>query len=458
MIRELSRKLHAGEITSAELTEQYIRKIEEVNPKLNAYVHLLYDRAREDAARADEMLRAGRGGLLCGIPYALKSNICTEGIVTDCCSEMLEDYKPIYSSTIVEKLKNEGAVLLGKTNMDEFAMGSTSESSVYGAPKNPADIRYSTGGSSGGSAAAVAADLAVFAIGSDTGGSVRQPAALCGVTGFSPSYGYVSRYGLIAYASSFDTIGILSASPEDAGIVFDAIKGKDEKDATSIDYENDLKVSGAPPKSDKKLAILSDFSEKTKELLKQYEVETEEVRISTLSLALPAYYIIACAECSSNLGRYDGVRYGHRAKKFSDVDDMMIKSRSEGFGREVKKRIMLGTFVLQAGFYDDYYKKACMVREKLSAAFSEIFEKYDYIALPTAPDGHIRLGEKPDALKMYMGDIATVPANLAGLPAVSVNAGKDENGMPLGLQIMAARGKDNELLKLAQKFSKGGRL
>jgi len=463
MIGELSKKLHAGHITAAELTDSYIKRIEEKNPSLNAYVTLLFDKARADAARADKMLKAGLGGELCGIPYALKDNFCVKGYETGCCSRMLEGYKPIYSSTVVEKLESEGAVLLGQTNMDEFAMGSTSAGSIYGATKNPVNPAYAAGGSSGGSAAAVAADLAVFAIGSDTGGSVRQPAAFCGTTGFKPGYGAISRYGLIAYASSFDTVGILAGSADDAGKVFNVLAGRDDRDLTSTERIENIQ----PGKADGavKIAVLSEILEKTEEdvrqafgkmaeILKNSGAETGEVSMPCLKYALASYYIIACAEASSNLGRYDGVRYGHRAKEFTDADDMMAKSRTEGFGREVKKRIMLGTYVLQTGYYDDYYKKACSLREKISDGFSGIFEKYDFIALPTAPKGQIRLDEKLAPTDMYLGDLATVPANLAGIPAISINIGRDRNQMPVGMQLMAPKGRERELLLFAAEAEK----
>ncbi len=457
-IFELSRALRTKKISSVELCELYLKAIERENPKLNAYVHVFYDSARRDAERADRLIKEGKGGLLTGIPVAVKDNICTEGELTTCCSAILKGYKPPYSATVWERLRAQGAVMLGKTNMDEFAMGSSSESSVYGAPKNPIDATRVTGGSSGGSAAAVCARLAPYALGSDTGGSVRQPAAFCGTVGFKPTYGEVSRYGLIAYASSLDQIGPLTSSVKDAAAVFSAIRGKDERDMTSFDGEKERELD--PDVKGLKIGIAEQFFEGleggvkacVESAAKRYEsagAELIKVSLPSLGYTLPVYYIIACAEASSNLGRYDGIRYGFRAENYSSVEDMIIKTRTLGFGKEVQRRIMLGTYVLSSGYFDAYYKKACALRERIKSEFSQIFQKCDVLLTPSSPITAFPAGlERLNPAEAYLADIYTVSANAAGLPAISVPCGSD-GGLPVGLQIMGERFSDYKVLSAA---------
>ncbi len=466
-IDNISKLLMAKEIKSQELTEEYIKKIEKLNPLLNAYVCKSFEKAREYALNADDMIQSGKGSLLTGIPMALKANICTDGIQTDCCSKMLKGYIPNYDATAWKKLSENGAIILGKTNMDEFAMGSTSETSCYGAPKNPLNTSYVTGGSSGGSAAVVAADMAVYALGSDTGGSVRQPASYCGVVGFKPSYGMVSRNGLIAYASSFDQIGIISKTVQDAAYIFDVIKGNDVYDQT-CDVGN-IEKSAHQLSEDirgTRIGLIRELFEVAEEEVKKVIANAadtysemgaivEEISIPEIKDCLSAYYIIACAEASSNLGRYDGIRFGHKAENYKNTEDMMIKSRSEGFGAEVKKRIMLGTYVLSEGFYDAYYKKACLVRERIKTAFSEVFCRYDILLAPTTPTTAPKAGSSlEDEISMYRSDLTTVPANVAGLPAISVNCGFDGKKLPIGMQLIGKRYDDAFVLKAAYAFER----
>ncbi|MDT8715925.1 Asp-tRNA(Asn)/Glu-tRNA(Gln) amidotransferase subunit GatA [Clostridium sp. 19966] len=462
IISELSSKLHKGEISSVEITKEYIKSIENINPTINAYVHTTFDTALQGAQIADKMLKEGNASALCGIPMALKDNICTDGLLTTCCSKILDGFKPYYDSAVWEKLKVQGAVLLGKTNMDEFAMGSTSESSCYGAPLNPRNTAHVTGGSSGGSAAAVCANLAAYALGSDTGGSVRQPASFCGIVGLKPTYGAVSRYGLIAYGSSLDQIGPLTYSVKDAAVVFDAIKGVDRRDQTSkaFDYDNILAGLNQDIKG-KKIGIAEEFFEGIDEdmkaqifegikLFEKNGAEIVNIKLPALKLALPVYYIIACAEASSNLGRYDGIRYGHRTTSYDSIDDMIYKTRSEGFGDEVKRRIMLGTYVLSSGYYDAYYKKAIVIREEINREFNHIFEKCDALIAPTAPNTAFPLNFKgASPVEMYLSDICTVPINIAGIPSISIPCGKDAKGLPIGMQIMGKKFDEKTILNMA---------
>ncbi len=462
IISELSAKLQSGEISSVELTKEYIRAIEEANPMINAFVHTTFDTALEGAAIADRLLKEGNASALCGIPMTLKDNICTDGLLTTCCSKILDGFRPYYDAAVWEKLKVNGAVLLGKTNMDEFAMGSTSESSCYGAPLNPRNTGHVTGGSSGGAAAAVCANMAAYGLGSDTGGSIRQPASFCGIVGLKPTYGAVSRYGLIAYGSSLDQIGPLTYSVKDAAIVFDAIKGFDKRDQTSkaYDYGNLMKCLDQDIKG-KKIGVAEEFFDgidpdmkaQIFEAIKLYEkngAEIISIKLPALKLALPVYYIIACAEASSNLGRYDGIRYGHRASTYDSIDNMIYMTRSEGFGDEVKRRIMLGTYVLSSGYYDAYYKKACVIREQINQEFSDIFKKCDVLIAPTAPNTAFPLnfrGVSP--VEMYLSDICTVPINIAGIPSISVPCGKDAKGLPIGMQIMGRKFDEAAILNMA---------
>lgn len=462
IISELSAKLHCGELSSVELTKEYIRSIEEDNPTLNAYVHTTFDEAIKAAEEADKLIKNGDAPLLCGIPMALKDNICTDGLLTTCCSKILEGFRPYYNATVWEKLKSQGAVLLGKTNMDEFAMGSTSETSCYGAPLNPRNTGHVTGGSSGGSAAAVCANLAPYALGSDTGGSIRQPASFCGIVGLKPTYGAVSRYGLIAYGSSLDQIGPFGYSVKDVAIVFDAIKGADRHDQTSkaFDYGNISEGLDADIKG-KKIGVAEEFFEGINPEMKSQIDEAiaffekngakiVPIKLPALKLALPVYYIIACAEASSNLGRYDGIRYGYRTKSYETIDEMVTKTRSEGFGDEVKRRIMLGTYVLSSGYYDAYYKKACIIREQIRAEFADVFTKCDALIAPNAPRTAFPLNFKgTSSVEMYLSDICTVPINIAGVPSVSLPCGKDSDGLPVGMQIIGNMFDEKTILNLA---------
>ena len=455
-ISKLSGMLRQKKISAAELTEEYIKNIENKNPLLNAYVRLCFDAARENAKKADLMLSKNEGGLLTGIPFALKDNICTKGIETGCCSRVLENYRPLFNAYVAEKLHEQGAVMLGKTNMDEFAMGSSTETGIYGPAKNPNNPEYVTGGSSGGSAAAVSSGMAVFSLGSDTGGSVRQPAGFCGVAGFKPGYGTVSRRGLIAYASSMDVIGFFGNTVSDVNTVFSAVSGRDAKDMTSQD------VMRLPADSTKKSSPVNMAGFRIgliKELFTGLQDECEavimravkkaesagadikQISVPELKSALQAYYIIACAEASSNLGRYDGIRYGNPG------------NGEKGFGAEVKKRIMLGTYVLSKGYYEQYYQKACLIRRTLMQAFSRAFKEYDVLVSPVSPVRAWKIGEKSlsDA-QDYMADLCTVPVNLAGLPAVSINAGNDQNGCGVGLQLIGGRNDDFKLLGIAERL------
>lgn len=468
-ISEIHSKLVNKEISAAELAKGYLDKIKAENTNLNAFVAVLEEEAIKEAERVDGKIAKGEKiGALEGVPFALKDNICTKNILTTCCSNILKNYRPIYNATAYQKLKEQGSVFLGKNNMDEFAMGNSCENYVFGATKNPVNFERVAGGSSGGSAAAVKAGLCAFSLGSDTGGSVRQPAAFCGCVGFKPSYGAVSRYGLIAYASGFDQIGILSNTVEDAALVFDAVKGKDEKDSTTVDMGNidtvaclRNSIKGRRVGVVEELFAVGDTDvkaslEKGLEVLLALGAEVEFVSIPQLSLSLPAYYILACAQASSNLGRYDSIRFGTKAESYSSIHDMICKTRSQGFSNEVKKRIMMGTFVLSEGHYDEYYKKAEAVRAKVERALDEAFEKYDVLISPTTPTTAFRLGQvSDDKVESYRADICTCIANLAGIPAVSVPFGEDRFGLPTAVQFMGKKYKDSDLLNVACCFEDG---
>lgn len=462
IISELSSKLHGGELSSVELTKEYIRSIEELNPVINGYVHTNFEEAMAAAEAADRLLKSGEADVLCGIPMALKDNICSDGQLTTCCSRILEGFRPYYDATVWEKLKAKGAVMLGKTNMDEFAMGSTSENSCYGAPLNPRNTAYVTGGSSGGSAAVVCANMAAYALGSDTGGSIRQPASFCGIVGLKPTYGAVSRYGLIAYGSSLDQIGPLTYSVKDAAMVFDAIKGVDRHDQTSVDYAYGNIIDGLDKDiTGKRIGVAGEFFEgidvemkaQLDEAIAFFEKNGAKIipiKLPALKLALPVYYIIACAEASSNLGRYDGIRYGYRAAHYENIDDMVTRTRSEGFGDEVKRRIMLGTYVLSSGYYDAYYKKACIIREQIRSQFADVFTKCDALIAPNAPNTAFPLNFKGgSSIEMYLSDICTVPINIAGVPSISLPCGIDSKGLPVGMQIIGNMFDEKTIMNLA---------
>ena len=466
---ELHDKLVNKEISSVELTKALYERIDAVEDQVKAYVTLDKENALAQAAKVDAMIAAGEKiAPLAGIPGAIKDNICTKGLLTTCSSKMLANVVPIYDAHVIKKLRAEETIFLGKTNMDEFAMGSTSETSVYGAPLNPRNTNHVTGGSSGGVAAAVCANIAAYGLGSDTGGSVRQPASFCGIVGLKPTYGAVSRYGLIAYGSSLDQIGVLANSVKDTATVFDAIRGVDEHDQTSVDFDfgNISDTLGQTDIKGLKIGIAKEYFEGINEEIKDAilgavkELEKNGAQIVDISLpvlqqALPVYYIIACAEASSNLGRYDGIRYGYRAKDFNDVEEMILKTRTEGFGDEVKRRIMLGTYVLSSGYYDAYYKKACLLRQNLIADFDDIFNTCDVLIAPTAPNTAFELGfEGASPVDMYLSDIATVPINITGVPAISVPVKNDKANLPIGMQIIGKKFDEKKVLDVAYFYEK----
>ncbi len=468
IISPLSKLLLNKEISALELTQKYIDAVEKDNKVYNAYVSTTFDKALDAASVADEMIKNGTATLLTGVPMTLKDNICSDGDLTTCASKILTGFRPYYDATVWTKLKAQGAVMLGKTNMDEFAMGSTSETSCYGAPLNPRNTNHVTGGSSGGGASAVCANLAAYALGSDTGGSIRQPASFCGIVGLKPTYGAVSRYGLIAYGSSLDQIGVLANSVKDTALVFDAISGVDANDQTSVDFDfgnissslgqtdvKGLKIGVAKEYFD---GINSEIKEIIEDAIKFYEqngAEIVEISLPVLKQALPVYYIIACAEASSNLGRYDGIRYGYRPESFNDVEEMILKTRTEGFGDEVKRRIMLGTYVLSSGYYDAYYKKACLLRENLIADFDEVFNSCDVLIAPTAPNTAFPLNYKgASPVDMYLSDIATVPINITGVPAISIPIKNDSSSLPVGMQIIGKKFSEKMILNTAYFFEK----
>ena len=466
-IKRIHEMLQNKEITCVELTQKYLDAIENSNKELNAYITVTPEVALAQAEKVDAKIAAGEEiGLLEGIPMTLKDNISTKGIETTCASKILTGYKPIYDATVYELLQKEGVVMLGKTNMDEFAMGSSCETSYYGGAKNPHNLDHVSGGSSGGVASAVGGNLAVYGLGSDTGGSIRQPASFCGIVGLKPTYGAVSRYGLIAYASSFDQIGPITHDVEDAAIVFDAIAQYDEKDSTSQGSEPTLPTLNDDIKG-KKIGVAREYLDGVREDVKQavldaakaYEDMGAEIvyfDLPELSFALPCYYILAMAEASSNLGRYDGIRYGYKAEHYVGTHDMICRTRSEGFGKEVQRRILMGTYVLSAGYYDAYYKKAVNLRGAIVDAFDRTFEVCDAILAPTAPvtafkNGYL-FGEETDQLEAYLSDICTVPVNAAGLPGVSIPCGVDSEGLPIGMQLIGKKFDEKAILNLAYKY------
>lgn len=468
-VSEIARKIKEKEITIKEVLDSVYNRIENVEEKVSAYVTLTKEQAYNRATKLQERLDNGEDiGIMGGVPIAIKDNICTNGIKTTCSSKMLENFVPFYDATVIEKLENAGAIIIGKTNMDEFAMGSSTENSAIKKTKNPWDLERVPGGSSGGSAAAVACDIAPCALGTDTGGSIRQPASFCNVVGLKPTYGLVSRYGVVAYASSLDQVGPLTKSVEDAAILLNVIAGKDEKDTTSADIpKKDYLKSIKDDIKGKKIGVPTEFIsdginpdvkkayEETLNTLKELGAEIIEIKLDYAKYSLPTYYIIATAEASSNLGRYDGIRYGHRAKDFSSLDELYVKSRTEGFGDEVKRRIMLGTYVLSSGYYDAYYKRGQKVRTLIIDDFKKAFEKCDVIAIPTTPNTSFKFGEKTsNPLEMYLEDIYTVPVNIAGLPGISVPGGFDKNGMPIGMQFISKAFDEENLLQVAYTFEK----
>lgn len=468
-VYEHARALKKKEYSAVELTQAYLEEISRREAEIHAYISTNAEYALEQAKAADKRITAGEGTALTGIPAGIKDNMCTKGVATTCASKMLADYVPPYDAHVIQRLQEAGYVLLGKLNMDEFAMGSTTENSAMGITRNPRDPSRVPGGSSGGSAAAVAAGEAAYTLGSDTGGSIRQPAAFCGVVGMKPTYGRVSRYGLVAFASSLDQIGPLTRDVRDNAMVLAAIAGHDRRDATSVDRPVEDYLAGLEDgvsgiriglpeeffgdgiSADVKEAVLA-----AADTLAGMGARLVQVKMPSLDYALSAYYVISSAEASSNLARFDGVRYGYRAADFADMEQLYQKSRSEGFGAEVKRRIMLGTFALSSGYYDAYYKKALQVRSLVRADFDSAFAKCDCILSPVAPTVAYKIGEKTsDPLEMYLGDAYSVPVNIAGVPALSMPCGTGEGGMPVGMQLIGPAFSEAMLYRIGYAFENG---
>ncbi len=466
-VHELQEKLNSKELTITDITKAYIERIEEKEKDVQAFVTILTEEAIEQAKELQSKVEEGEiKGEFVGIPIGIKDNICTKGVKTTCSSKMLENFVAPYDATVVERINNENMICLGKMNMDEFAMGSSTEHSYFKNTKNPWNLNKVPGGSSGGSAAAVAAGLVPWALGSDTGGSIRQPSSFCGVVGLKPTYGLVSRYGLIAYASSLDQIGPITKDVRDAAILLNIIAGHDEKDTTSsnrekVDYTKALKneVKGLKigvPKEFFGEGINEEVKASLQEAIETYRklgAEIEEFSLDIAQYSLAVYYIIACAEASSNLGRFDGIRYTYRTSEYKNLKELYKKTRSEGFGSEVKRRIILGTYVLSSGYYDAYYKKAQKVRTLVMNEFNKAFEKYDVILTPTSPTVAFDIGAKSDnPLEMYLADICTVSVNVAGLPGISIPCGVDKKGMPIGMQLIGNKFCEEIILNAAYTF------
>lgn len=463
----LAKAIKAGETTAVEAMEAVIAQIEKSEKDLNCYVTFDKEAALAGAKEAQAKIEAGElTGPLAGVPFAIKDNMCTKGVLTTCSSKILENFIPQFDSEAVKRLTDAGAVIIGKTNMDEFAMGSTTETSAYGPTKNPRNTEHVPGGSSGGSAAAVAANECFAALGSDTGGSIRQPASYCGVVGMKPTYGTVSRYGLIAYGSSLDQIGPLCKDVTDCATIMEVIAAHDPKDSTSVEREDtDFTSALVDDVKGLRIGIPRDYfgeglDPEVKEavlnaarVLESKGAVVEEFDLSLVEYAIPTYYTIAAAEASSNLERFDGVKYGYRASDYEGLHNMYKKTRSEGFGPEVKRRIMLGSFVLSSGYYDAYYLKALRVKAMIKKAFDEAFAKYDLILGPVAPTTAPKLGSSlSDPIKMYLGDIYTISVNLAGLPGISVPCGKDSKGLPIGVQMIGDCFKEKNLIRAAYSY------
>lgn len=466
-IRALHQQLITKERSAVEIAQDSLARIERLEPQLHAFLQVTRDRALEQAQRVDAQIAAGEEiGLLAGIPIGIKDNLCTLGIRTTCGSKILENFVPPYESTVTRRLAEAGAVMVGKTNLDEFAMGSSTENSAYQLTANPWDTSRVPGGSSGGSAAAVAADECPIALGSDTGGSIRQPASFCGVVGLKPTYGLVSRYGLVAYASSLDQIGPFGRSVEDTAILLQAIAGHDPKDSTSLKIEiPDYTQSLTNSLKGKKIGVIREtFGEgldpvvgeavqTALQTLEKLGATVQEISCPRFRYGLPTYYIIAPSEASANLARYDGVKYGYRTAEAENLLEMYMKTRAEGFGAEVKRRIMIGTYALSAGYYDAYYLKAQKVRTLIKQDFEQAFEQVDVLVCPTAPTTAFKAGEKTDdPLSMYLSDLMTIPVNLAGLPGMSLPCGFDAQGLPIGLQIIANVLREDQIFAVASAY------
>lgn len=468
-VHEIVDKLEKKELNSEEIIQAYVDRINEKEKNVNAFVTTTCDDALKKAKEIDaKRLNGEKTTSFAGIPIGIKDNLCTKGVKTTCSSKMLEDFIAPYNATVVDKLNEEKIISLGKLNMDEFAMGASTEYSYFKKTSNPWDLNRVPGGSSGGSAAAVAAELVPWALGSDTGGSIRQPASFCGVVGLKPTYGLVSRYGLVAFASSLDQIGPITKDVRDSALLLNIIAGYDEKDTTSYDmpkkdYTKALtgNVKGLKigvPKEFFGEGIDEEVKQKLQEAIAIYKklgAEVEEFSLNIAEYALATYYIIACAEASSNLGRFDGIRYGHRTEKFADLKELYRNSRSEGFGEEVKRRIILGTYVLSSGYYDAYYKKAQKVRTLVKNEFDKAFAKYELLLTPTSPTVAFEMGSrKNNPLEMYLADICTVSVNIAGLPGISIPCGVNSEGMPVGMQLIGNRFEEEKILNTAYVFEK----
>lgn len=463
-VHELQEKLKSKELTITEITKAYTDRISEKEKDVQAFVTVLAEEANKQAEEIEEKIKNGEiKGELAGIPIGIKDNMCTKGIKTTCSSRMLENFVAPYDATVIEKINAENMIDLGKLNMDEFAMGGSTEYSYFKKTRNPWNLNKVPGGSSGGSAAAVASNMVPWALGSDTGGSIRQPSSFCGVVGLKPTYGLVSRYGLVAFASSLDQIGPITKDVYDSAMLLSLITGHDEKDTTSekreeIDYtkclKNDVKgLKIGVPKEFFGEGINEEVKQSLENAIEKYKelgAEIEEFSLDIAQYALATYYIVACAEASSNLGRFDGIRYGYRTKEFKNLKELYRKSRSEGFGPEVKRRIILGTYVLSSGYYDAYYKKAQQVRTLVMNEFDKAFEKYDVILTPTSPTVAFDIGSKSDnPLEMYLADICTVSVNIAGLPGISIPCGVDKEGMPIGMQLIGNKFCEETILNAA---------
>ncbi len=460
-VHELMEKLEKNEITSEDIIKSYSKRIDEKEKDVQAFVTVTADEALKQAESVDRTKSK-----LAGIPIGIKDNMCTKGVKTTCSSKMLENFVAPYNATVVEKLNNEGVLSLGKLNMDEFAMGASTEYSAFKVTRNPWNLKMAPGGSSGGSAAAVASQMVPWALGSDTGGSIRQPAALCGVVGLKPTYGLVSRYGLVAFASSLDQIGPITQDVTDSAILLNVLAGFDEKDSTSENLpKKDYTKSLVKDVSKFKIGVPKEFLgeginpevrnaiEKAVEKYKSLGATVEECTLDIANEALATYYIIACAEASSNLGRFDGIRYGYRTKNYSNLNDIFVNSRTEGFGAEVKRRIILGTYVLSSGYYDAYYKKAQKVRTIIKQEFAKLFEKYDLLLTPTSPTVAYEIGTKSNnPLEMYLADLCTVSVNIAGLPGISIPCGVDKAGLPIGLQLIGKPFGEETIIQAAYTY------
>lgn len=461
---ELGKKIKSKEVTALDAVRASLEQIKACEERLHSFITIEEETALKKAEKVQRLIEQGvLTGPLAGVPAAVKDNICTKGIRTTCASKMLEDFVPPYQAQAVENLEKAGVIILGKTNLDEFAMGSTTETSAFGVTKNPWNLEHVPGGSSGGSCAAVAAEECFFALGSDTGGSIRQPSSFCGVTGIKPTYGTVSRYGLVAYGSSLDQIGPVAKNVADCAAVLEVLASYDQKDSTSVKREDtDFTSALTDEIKGMKIGIPKDYfadglDREVKravldaaEVLAQKGAVVGEFSLGLVKYAIPAYYVIACAEASSNLARFDGVKYGHRAKEYAGLHDMYKKTRSEGFGAEVKRRILLGSFVLSSGYYDAYYLKALKTKALIKAEFDKAFQTYDLILGPTAPATAPLLGTSLlDPVKMYLGDIYTIAVNLAGLPAISVPCGRDSRGLPIGLQLIGDCFQEKNIIRAA---------